>query len=160
MMKKNKWIGGAVSMMILGTMELPVHAEDRMEVTYREPNAYTVTIPTVVDLRAGATSNEIAVPDVNLEPGKEIKIKISNGVDASGTIKLSRENDTNTKVVTTISTTEGGTGIALNNDFATFTADGEQALYYSEITAESGGQVRAGNYSGTITFTVTAPEKN
>lgn len=158
-MKKNRVITGAMGVMMLGAMVLPVHAEE-MNVTYRQPNAYTVTIPQSVDLSAGKTSNKIEVKNVNLEPNKEIAIKITSGVDSSGVIELSREQDTDTKAVTTISTTDGGTGIALNTDFVAFTADGEQNLFYSAIEAKDGGQVKAGNYSGQLVFTVTAPAKN
>lgn len=160
-MKKNRVIAGAMGVMMLGAMVLPVHAADNtMSVTYRQPNAYTVTIPQSVNLSNGATSNKIEVKDVNLEPNAEIKIKISQGVDNNGVIELSREQDTNTKAVTTISKEQSGTGIKLNEDFVTFTANGSQSLYYSKIAAKDGGQVKAGNYNGTLTFTVTAPEKN
>lgn len=158
-MKKNKLIAGTMGVMMLGAMVLPVHAQE-MSVTYRQPNAYTVTIPTNIDLSAGADSNEISVTNVNLEPNKEIKIKISQGVDNNGVIELSRAEDTDTKAVTTISKTAGGTGIAQNTDFATFTANGTQTLYYSAIKAKDGDTIKAGSYSGTLTFTVTAPEKN
>lgn len=158
-MKRTKMIAGMMSVMLLGTMALPVHAED-MTVKYREPNAYTISIPSSVDLSNGATSNKIEAKNVNLEPNKEIKITITSGVNTTGVIELSRENDTNTKAVTTISKTQGGIGIALNGEVATFKTDGEQQLYYSEIEASDGGQVKAGNYSGTLTFTVSAPEKN
>lgn len=158
-MKKNKLIAGAMGVMMLGAMVLPVHAEE-MSVTYRQPNAYTVTIPQSIDLSAGAAFNEISVTGVNLEPNKEIKIKISKGVDESGVIELSRQQDTDTKAVTTISTTQGGTGIAQGTDFATFTADGKQKLYYSAIAPKTGKTIKAGDYSGTLTFEVSAPEKN
>lgn len=159
-MKKSRIIAGAMGVMMLGAMAVPVYAEDTsMSVTYRQPNAYTVTIPSSVDLSTGATSNEIAVTDVNLEPNTEIAIQITAGVDASGVIELSRADDSNTKAVTTISTTEGGTGIAQNTDFVSFQTDGTQSLYYSAIVAKDGGTIKAGDYSGTITFTVTAPEK-
>lgn len=158
-MKKNKLIAGAMGAMMLGAMVLPVHAEE-MSVTYRQPNAYTVTIPQSIDLSAGADSNEIEVTGVNLEPNKEIKIKISQGVDNNGVIELSRKQDTDTKAVTTISKTSGGAGIAQGTDFVTFTTNGKQALYYSAIAAKDGGTIKAGDYSGTITFEVSAPEKN
>lgn len=158
-MKKNKVIAGTMGVMMLGAMVLPVHAEE-MSVTYRQPNAYTVTIPQSIDLSAGAASNEIEVTGVNLEPNKEIKIKISQGVDENGVIELFRKQDTGTKAVTTISTTAGGTGIAQGTDFATFTADGKQKLYYSAIAAKDSKTIKAGDYSGTITFEVSAPEKN
>ena len=158
-MKKNKMIVGMMGAMLFGAMVLPVHAEE-MTVTYRQPNAYKITIPSSVDLSAGETSNKIEVKDVNLEPGKEIKVKISSGVNANGVIELSREQDTNTKAVTTISTSKGGNGIALNTDFVSFTTNGEQTLYYSAIEAKDGEQIKAGSYKGQIVFAVTAPEQN
>ena len=158
-MKKNKLISGTMSVMMLGAMVLPVHAKE-MTVKYREPNKYMVTIPSSVDLSNRTTSNEIEVKDVNLESNKEIKIKISEGVDKDGIIELSRENDADTKAITTISMTEGGTGIALNNDFVTFTVDGTQTLYYSAIQPKTGDIIKAGDYSAKLIFTVTAPEKN
>ena len=158
-MKKNKFITGTMGVLMLGAMAFPVHADD-MTVTYRQPNAYTVTIPTSIDLSAGADSNKIEVTDVNLEPNKEIAISITSGVDNQGVIELSRKDDTNTKAVTTISKTEGGAGIAPNQDFVTFNTAGNQTLYYSAIEAKDGGTVKAGDYSGQLTFTVDAPEKN
>ena len=159
-MKKNKLIAGAMGVMMLGAMVLPVHAKE-MSVTYRQPNAYTVTIPDSINLSSTATTtNQIWVNEVNLEPNTEIKIKISKGVDENGVIELSRQQDTDTKAVTTISTTAGGTGIAQGTDFATFTENGYQSLFYSKIAAKDGGTIKAGDYSGTITFEVSAPEKN
>lgn len=158
-MKKNRLMAGTMSMMMLGALALPVHAQ-QMSVTYRQPNTYTVSIPQSIDLSAGATFNEIETSNVNLEPNTKITIKISQGVDQNGVIELSRENDTDTKAVTTVSLTDGGTGIELDKDFASFTANGKQKLYYSAIAAKDGGTVKAGNYSGTLTFTVTAPEQN
>lgn len=136
---------------------------ESMALVYREPNKYTVTIPASVDLSKGATTQEIGVNGVNLEPGKEIKIKISDGVSPAeaGLIELSREHDTATKAATVVSTAPGGAGIALNTDFVSFTADGMQPLYFSAVTTPDGGKdIKAGRYKGTITFTVTAPEKN
>lgn len=160
MMKKNKLIAGAMGVMMLGAMVLPVHAEE-MSVTYRQPNTYTVTIPSKVNLsRTAVTTNQIWVNDVNLEPNTEIKIKISEGVDENGVIELSRAEDTDTKAVTTISTQYNGAGIAQGTDFATFTTNGYQSLFYSLIAAKDGGTIKAGDYSGTITFEVSAPEKN
>lgn len=157
-MKKNRIIAGALGGMLMGALALPVYAKD-MSVTYRQPNTYIVEIPQAIDLSSGAASNEIAARDVNLEPGTEIRIRITEGVDADGVIELSREQDTETKAVTTISKEKDGAGIAVNEEFVAFTADGTQQLFYSAIAARDGGNVKAGNYSGTITFTVSAPAR-
>lgn len=158
-MKKKQAAAGILGIMLMSAAVLPVHAET-MDVTYREANSYMVNIPSSVDLSNGAASEKLEVKNVNLEPGKEIKIKISQGVDTNGVIELSRENDTATKTVTTVSKTADGAGIALNTDFVSFTANGSQNLFFSALEAKGGGQVKAGNYSGQLTFTVTAPDKN
>ena len=74
-------------------------------------------------------------------------------------IELSRESDTDTKAVTTVSATSDGAGIAKDAVFASFTADGMKDLYFTAPAAKDGGQMEAGSYAGTITFTVEAPEK-
>ncbi|SHH57228.1 hypothetical protein SAMN02745196_00820 [Clostridium collagenovorans DSM 3089] len=157
-MKKRQIIAGAMGILMMSVVILPVHAET-MDVTYREPNNYTVTIPSSVDLSNGATSKQIEVKDVNLEPSREIKVKITQGVDSNGVVELSREDDTETKAVTTISITQSGTGIAKDTDFVSFTANGTQDLYFSDLEAKNGGTIKAGNYNGQLVFTVTAPEK-
>lgn len=160
---KKKMISSALALLLTGAIVLPVHAADtNVSVTYREPNAYTLTIPASVELSSDAqVSNEISVADVNLEPGKKIEIKITNGiVDNAGTIELSRAQDHSTKAVTTVSTHNFDSGIPANTVFATFTANGTQTLSFSAVSAKTGGMVKAGSYSGTIAFTVDAPNKN
>lgn len=159
---KKKAVAAIVSLAMMGIMVLPVSADD-MSVLYRQPNTYTVTIPASVDLSSGADTRSVEVSKVNLEPGAEIKIKISSGISPTeaGVVELERENDTETKARTIVSKTEGGAGIASGADFVTFTEDGAQTLYFSAVTALDGStDIKAGNYTGTITFTVTAPEKN
>lgn len=156
-MKKKLIAGMMVAMMTVG-MVMPVSAEE-VTVTYREPNAYTLSIPASVTLTDQGGSAQVGVKDVNIEPNTKIDFKISAGVDDNGVIELTRENDTNTKAVTTVSVTSGGTGIAQNTIFASFTADGMQDLFFTAPAAQNGGQIKAGSYAGTITFTVEAPEK-
>lgn len=155
---KKKWIVALMAAVMTMGMAIPVSAEE-VTVTYREPNAYTLSIPASVTLTDQGGSAQVGEKDVNIEPNTKIDFKISAGVDDNGVIELTRENDTNTKAVTTVSVTSGGTGIAQNTIFAFFTADGTQDLFFTAPAAQNGEQIKAGSYAGTITFTVEAPEK-
>lgn len=160
---KKKMMAGMMAAMMTAGMVMTVSAADTSQtatVTYREPNAYTISIPQSVTLTDQGGSSSVGVSQVNLEPDKKIDFKITAGADENGVIELSRENDTNTKAVTTVSATNGGTGIAKDSVFATFTADGTKELFFTAPKAKDGGQIKAGKYEGTITFTVEAPEKN
>lgn len=156
---KKKWIAGMMTAALAVGMVMPVSAEE-VTVTYREPNAYTLSIPASVTLTDEGGNAQVGVKEVNIEPNTKIDFKISAGTDDNGVIELSRENDTSTKAVTTVSTTKGGAGIVKDTVFASFTADGMQNLYFTAPAAKDGGQIKAGSYTGTITFTVEAPELN
>ena len=140
-------------------MALPAGAET-MSVTYRQPNEYTVTIPSSVALAKGGGSTKIEVKDVNIEPNTKIDFKISAGVGEKGAVELSRTDDADTKAVTTVSKTKGGEGIQAGAVFASFTANGSQELFFTEAVAKDGSELKAGTYKGTLTFTVEAPQKN
>ncbi len=155
---RKKWIVALMAAVMTMGMAMPVSAEE-VTVTYREPNAYTLSIPESVTLTDQGGSAQVGVKEVNIEPNTKIDFKISAGVDDNGVIELSRENDTSTKAVTTVSTTKGGAGIVKDTVFASFTADGMKDLYFTAPAAKDGGQMEAGSYAGTITFTVEAPEK-
>ena len=155
---KKKWIVTLMAAVMTMGMAIPVSAEE-VTVTYREPNAYTLSIPASVTLTDQGGSAQVGVKDVNIEPNTKIDFKITAGADENGVIELTRENDTSTKAVTTVSTTKGGAGIVKDMVFASFTADGMKDLYFTAPAAKDGGQMKAGSYAGTITFTVEAPEK-
>lgn len=154
---KNKMIAGMLTAVLIAGMGMPVNAEE-VAVTYREPNAYKLSIPASVTLTDQGGSTQVGVEGVNIEPNKKIDFKISAGVDGNGEIELSRENDTSTKALTTVSTTSGGTGIAKDSVFTSFTEDDMQDLYFTAPVAKYGSEIKAGSYTGTITFTVEAPE--
>ncbi len=156
---KKKMIAGIMAAMMTVGMVMPVSAEE-ITVTYREPNAYILSIPKGVTLTAQGGSAQVGVEDVNIEPDTKIDFKITSGADDNGVIELSREEDTSTKAVTTVSTTSGGAGIAKDTVFASFTADGMKDLFFTAPAAKDGGQIKAGSYAGTLTFTVEAPELN
>lgn len=154
---KKKMIAALTGVLVTIGM-MPVRA-DVVTVIYREPNAYTLSIPASVTLTDQGGSVKVGVKDVNIEPNTQIDFKITAGADENGVIELSRESDTDTKAVTTVSATSDGAGIAKDAVFASFTADGMKDLYFTAPAAKNGGQLRAGSYAGTITFTVEAPEK-
>ena len=129
-MKKNKLIAGAMSVMMLGAMVLPVHAEDKtqdtgnLSVQYTEPQDFTLSIPSGnVDLNV--TKNIfVGVKNVNLLSGKEIALKMTSGIDESGNIELSDGSQTDRKAKTILSLTNGGEAIKKDNVFARFSTDG------------------------------------
>lgn len=153
---KRKWIAGIMTAMLMGAMVLPVSAEE-MTVTYREPNNYILTIPASVNLNQSKTA-DVSVSNVNLEPNASIRISITSGIDSNSIVSLAREDDTSTTAITTL--TVDNSPVALNTVFATFTADGSKTLIFSDLTDSQGGTVKAGNYSGTLIFSVDAPEQN
>lgn len=156
---KRKLIAGAMAAMLMGAMVLPVSAATQsqdVKVSYREANDYTLTIPTEINLNE-SQETDVGVKDVNLEPNTSIQISITSGVGDNGVVSLEREDDTATTAVTTLSV--DNTTVSLNTVFATFTADGSKTLSFSDLTDSQGGAVKAGNYSGTLTFYVSAPNK-
>lgn len=157
---KRKLFAGAMAAMLMGAMVLPVSAATQSQdvtVSYREANNYTLTIPTAINLNDSQTT-EVSVSDVNLEPNASIQISITSGVGNNGVVSLQRANDTTTTAVTTLSV--DNTPVSPNTAFATFTTIGSKTLSFSDLTDSQGGDVKAGDYSGTLTFYVSAPNKN
>ena len=152
---KRKLIAGALCFAMMGAAALPAQAQD-VSVTYREPNRYTLSIPTSIDLNASKELS-VSVSEVNLEPGAEIKISISAGISEQGVVSLVREDDETTTAVTTLSV--DGAPVQPGVPFATFTSDASKTLTFSALSNSDGGEVKAGSYSGTITFKVDAPEQ-
>lgn len=153
-----------VGMMMAAALVAPVHAADNttegtMEVTYTEPNKYIVSIPSSVDLTKQSSST-ITSKEINIEPGKQVEVKISNGINADGKVTLTREKavaaDTTTS---TVSLTENGQAIAANAVVATFegqntTVTSGGTLYFSALPTD----LAAGTWTGTITFSVSVAD--
>lgn len=155
-------------LMIIGMMFMSIHAEEpqtsgKMELNYTEGNHWVVTIPSEVSLSTGSDSKSmITATEINIEPTKKLEVSVSDGI-SEGKATLSRKNGKDGDNVTSIvSLEEGATiGISDNAVVAEFSgtqkddpikADTDGILYFSKLTATNGDTVKAGEYTGKITF--------
>lgn len=166
-MNKKKMMIGTASMMIVAMMFMPIYAESEstgeMNLTYTEGNQWTVTIPSNVDLSTNKEINQqITATEINIEPNKKLEVSVSTGV-SNGQAVLTRKNGItgSDDVTTTVSLSTGGAGIADKEVVAEFSgtkkntsisADKNGTLYFSKLSAKDGGTVKAGEYTGKITF--------
>lgn len=152
--------------MMAGMMMLPIQAEQtsgEMNLKYTEGNHWKVTIPSEVSLSTTtATEQKITAKEINVEPTKKLEVSVSGGV-SEGKATLTRKDGTlgNDDVISTVSLSSEGTGIADKEVVAEFSgtkkdttilADKNGTLYFSKLTAKDGGTVKAGEYTGKITF--------
>lgn len=152
-----------VGMMMAAALVAPVHANNTtagtMDVTYTEPNKYIVSIPSSVDL-TNVKSTVITSKDINIEPEKQVEVKISNGINADGKVTLTREKGEPSDVTeSTVSLTENGQAIAADAVVATFegqntTVTSGGTLYFSALPTD----LAAGTWTGTITFSVSVAD--
>lgn len=156
---KRRWIAGMMSAMLLVGMALPVSAADtkEMTVTYTEGEAYMLTIPADSKTLNLSTSDHVTgtvgVTNVNLAPGNKIQLSVTGGVDSSGVVALTRSGGSETLQSKLTLNDAGGAAVTLNAVFAEFTQDGNAKLNFSPLTTASGGtDIKAGEYSGTLTF--------
>lgn len=147
-----KRIAGLMSLLVVGAMTAPVQAETTT-MNYSQTSTYTLSIPSTVTLSATqAQSLQIGASAVNTTPTQKVQVKCTAGIDASGDATLTRTGGGTAKV--RISKTSGGTGITTSTVFAEFQDQSTTALsgggtiYFSAV-----GNVNAGTYSGTVTFT-------
>lgn len=153
-----------VGMMMAAALVAPVHAADNttegtMEVTYTEPNKYIVSIPSSVDL-TNVKSTTITSKDINVEPEKQVEVRISKGINSDGKVTLTREKGVAADTTTsTVSLTENGPAIAADAVVATFegqitTDTTGGTLYFSALPTD----LAAGKWTGTITFSVSVED--
>lgn len=152
--------------LMAGMMMLPIQAEQtsgEMNLKYTEGNHWAVTIPSEVSLSTGSDSDStITATEINIEPNKKLEVSVSTGV-SNGQAVLTRKNGItgSDDVTTTVSLSTGGAGIADKEVVAEFSgtkkntsisADKNGTLYFSKLSAKDGGTVKAGEYTGKITF--------
>lgn len=157
--------------LMAGMMFMPIHAEQtqtegnegNMTLKYTEGNHWVVTIPSEVSLSTGSDSeSKITATEINIEPTKKLEVSVSSGI-SEGKATLSRTSGTAADNVTSIvSLTKNATsGISDNAVVAEFSgtkkdttifADKNGTLFFSKLSAKDGGTVKAGEYTGKITF--------
>ncbi|WP_455683693.1 hypothetical protein [Thomasclavelia sp.] len=164
---KKKLLTGMLSMAVMAAMALPVYAaDDTTTVTYSQTSTWTVSIPATTVNAASEVKKELSVAAINIEPGKKLQVKIGKDKDnkdiANGIVTLKRTTDTET-VTTTVSTGSNksnpvstGTVIAeFQNQDKTPASGGK--LYFSAINESD---AKAGEYSGTMTYTMATADIN
>lgn len=149
-----KWI--SVLLVLILVFTLPVTAlaaDEQRKVTVRtsiEPT-YTVTIPADVTVQFNETSTsfgKIQLDKAQLDPGYVVKVALS----ASG--KLKNQADTAKTIAYSICT--GGTAF----QSAQYEKAGENTALTIDITEEAWKAAFAGNYSDTVTFTISYEKKS
>lgn len=121
-------------------------------ITYSVDTDYIVVIPETVALDSDLT---IKSTKANTEPGKAVKVRIS-GLNTNGKAELARANDTEYKITADV---KRGEKALKNSDvvatFADVTAEtAATAITVSNAASPDTNPIKAGSYSGTLTFTI------
>lgn len=128
------------------------------DLIYSVKTDYIVTIPETV-----ALDEELVVSSskANTEPNKAVKVRIS-GLNANGKAELVRKDDTAYKITADVK--QGETALGNNAVVATFadvTAEtAAAAIIVSNAASPDTDPIKAGSYSGTLTFTVSYENAN
>ena len=121
-------------------------------ITYSVNADYIVAIPETVALDSDLT---IKSTKANTEPGKAVKVSIS-GLNADGKAELARTNDTDYKITADVK--QGENALKNNDTVAAFadvtTETAATAITVSNAAAPDANPIKAGSYSGTLTFTI------
>lgn len=154
---KKKLAAGILSMALAVGMVLQVSAADtkNLTVTYTQGENYLLSIPASAQgLNLSTTQDvttDVGVANVNLAPGRKIQVSVTAGVDGSGIVELTQTGGT-AVLQSSLTLKETGAPVILNQTFAEFTTDGSKTLNFSALKTQDNSQVKAGSYSGTITF--------
>ncbi len=141
-------------LLLAAALAVPALATDQTVVTYSKTSSYTVVIPAGVDLSDGAASAVITASTMNIAPMKQLVVSVNSGI-SEGKVTLVEASDSSIFAQSTVSLTEGGAGIANDAVVAVFRGTSTDAfengtLYFSALPEDQ----QAGNYSGTIVFSM------
>lgn len=154
-----KLIVGTVALATLGMVVFngsTAQAADKSEntvVEYAVEGDYTLVIPEKVSLKHNETTGmSVKTVNRNLEPGKEVEVKLTNGLSADGEIELQRVGSASDKVTSSLKSNDVLVPVA-NPVIGSFTG---YAIAETEVSKiEFGipqGQILAGSYTTTLTF--------
>ncbi len=123
--------------------------------TYSVETDYVVVIPESVKLD---DSIVITSSKANTEPGMTVKVRITEGLTGDG-VTLDRDNDNSDYAITaklklgdSDGLVTGDTVIASFADVTTQTTGG--TLAFADPVSPDGNPIKAGDYTGSLTFTV------
>lgn len=158
-----KVITGVLTAALCAGMTVPAFAADvttegsqNTALTYSVETDYIVTIPEQVSL-----DKEIVISSskANTEPGMAVKVCISD-LTAAGAAELTRTNDESYKI--TAAAKQKNNGITNNTVVAQFadvtTEKKADAITFDDPVAVNGGEIKAGSYTGSLTFSVSYEE--
>lgn len=163
-MKKKLVAAMMVAVMTAG-IALPVNAAENKEldVQYSLGSTYTLSIPidvTVLDANGG--SAKVGVSAVNTTPTEKVQVTITSGINNNNQIELARENNTDTKVVSAVTDSNGnalsnGSVVAEFQDMSIKAIEdgtaGDGTINFGSLADSQGDDtIKAGTYNGTIVF--------
>lgn len=120
-------------------------------VTMNVEDDYLIVIPETANAGEPLT---IEAKYANTAPNDKIQVSISNGIDNDGKLALSRNGDEECKLTSVVS--KGETAVKPNVPVMTFDYNDltAKSLNISVPTSAESGPLKAGLYTGTLTFTV------
>lgn len=117
------------------------------QITYSVAPTYTVTIPATVDL--GETA-EIKAENVVVEKGSQVEVKLTDTSEANNSFKL--KSNEGAELAYTVN--NGTNNISVGDTVLAVKPDDTSTGAATLIFTQSGEAEFAGDYSGTVTFTV------
>lgn len=172
MKQKQIFLAGALSIFLLGTVIMPVHAEEKTtDVVYTQPNSWEVSIPITTLSQTNETVQTVTATAMNISPDKKLQVTIivkdSQGneiIDSQGRITLTRTIDrlaTTTSVVSTTANsgnpiTEDTVIAEFENQSTDFVNGTTGELYFSAVDKDT----KAGDYTGSIVYVMGTVDKN
>ena len=124
--------------------------------TYSVETDYVVVIPESVKLDESIV---ITSSKANTEPGRAVKVRITDGLTDDGRAILDRDNDASNYAITTRVKLNGGDNIVTSDtviasfvDVTAQTVGG--TLTFADPVSPDENPIKAGSYTGFLTFTV------
>lgn len=150
-----KFISILIAVVLVSSFSTVALAADQSTtLTYSVDADYIVTIPESVKLDE---TIEITSAKANTEPGMAVKVRISEGL-TDGKVTLSRQNDTDYKITSLVKLNNTDAVLDSTSVIASFADVTETTtggtLAFAAPVSPDGGEVKAGDYTGTITFAI------
>lgn len=165
-MKKKNIIAFVLAGVLCCTASVPAYAREittpgdyETTLTFSVDTDYVVVIPESAELNK---SLAITSPKANTEPGMAVKVRITKGLtDGSATLRRNYDNSdyaitAKLKLNDSNETVTSETVIASFSDVTTQTTGG--TLTFADPVSPDKNDVKAGSYTGSLTFTVSYEE--
>lgn len=173
-MKRKQIAAGVLSVFLLGTVIMPVHAEEQIDgrqtdVTYTQGSSWKVSIPKTILSQTEEVVQTVSATAMNIRPDKKLQVTIKSplisedGIElfVGGRLTLMRSDGATTTSV--VSTTENSgsritqdTVIAeFENQSTAFANNTTGKLYFSAVPANT----KAGDYTGYILYEMKTVDK-